>query len=168
MAQEGTVRRVLIAIGLVVATLTVFAPPSSAAVFSAPTNLTIHVRGSAVFGKLVGPPQCRNNQRIHLWVNGTHVRSTLTDSGGNYLFQTSLTSGDEVQTIFLGSREGNHPDRSNCAPSASRVVTVKEHGHNGEGDGDGDDDHGHHGDGDDDEVDSVAGALALRLAEIGL
>jgi hypothetical protein len=157
------VRRALIAIGLVFTTLTILAPPSGAAVFSAPTHLTIHVRGSAVFGKLVGPPQCRGTQRIHLWINGTEVRSTLTDSGGNYLFATSLTSGDEVQTIFLGSREGFHPDRSNCAPSASRVVTVKKHGQHDEGD----DDHGHHGDGDDDD-DAVVGALAGRFAGIGL
>jgi hypothetical protein len=139
------------------------------------TNLTIHVKGSSVTGKLVGKPECRPNQTIELWIDGVSQTSTTTDGAGNYAFTWPLAAGNTVQTFFGGSQTGMHPNRFVCTPALSQLVVIKKHRHHGDGDddhghhGDGDDDHDHHGDGDDDEdADAVALALAQRLADIGL
>jgi len=98
---------------------------ADAAVFVGQTNLTIHVRGQTVSGKLVGRPECRPNQTIELWIDGVLQDTTQTDAGGNYSFDTSIAVGDDVQTRFQGSRTGEHPDRFICAPSNSRIVVIK-------------------------------------------
>jgi len=98
---------------------------ADAAVFVGQTNLTIHVRGQTVSGKLVGRPECRPNQTIELWIDGVLQDTTLTDGRGNYSFDTSIAVGDDVQTRFQGSRTGEHPDRFICAPSNSRIVVIK-------------------------------------------
>jgi len=98
---------------------------ASAAVFVGHTNLTIHVRGQTVSGKLVGRPQCRPDQAIELWIDGVLEDTTTTDAKGNYSFDTSITVGDDVQTRFGGSRTGQHPDRFICEPAQSRIVIVK-------------------------------------------
>jgi hypothetical protein len=98
---------------------------ADAAVFVGQTNLTIHVRGQTVSGKLVGRPECRPNQTIELWIDGVLQDTTQTDGRGNYSFDTSIAVGDDVQTRFQGSRTGEHPDRFICAPSNSRIVVIK-------------------------------------------
>ena len=98
---------------------------ADAAVFVGHTNLTIHVRGQTVSGKLVGRPECRPGQTIELWVDGALQDTTTTDSKGNYSFDTSIAVGDDVQTRFQGSRTGEHPDRFICEPSQSRIVIIK-------------------------------------------
>src|SRR3954447_18794479 len=98
---------------------------ANAAVFVGHTNLTIHVSGQTVSGKLVGRPECRPNQSIELWVDGVLQDTTVTDGGGNYSFYASIAVGDDVQTRFEGSRVGQHPNRFVCTPSSSRVVVIK-------------------------------------------
>jgi len=98
---------------------------AGAAVLVGQTNLTIHVRGQTVSGKLVGRPECRPNQTIELWIDGVLQDTTSTDANGNYSFDTSKAVGDDVQTRFEGSRTGQHPNRFICAPSNSRIVVIK-------------------------------------------
>jgi hypothetical protein len=142
------------------------------------TNLTIHVKGSSVTGKLVGKPACRPNQKIDLLIDGVSQTSTMTDSAGNYAFTWPLSAGNTVQTSFGGSHTGQHPNRLVCTPALSRLVTVKKHegddGDHHHGDDDdhhnGDDDHHHHDGDDDDRAEAAATfrVLALRSADIGL
>ncbi len=103
-----------------------FAPQiAGATVLVGQTNLTIHVRGGSVEGKLVGNPACRGDQSIDLYVDGVLVDSTTTDGAGNYAFGVSLFPPTDVQTRFAGSRTGVHPDRFICEPANSRIVIVK-------------------------------------------
>ena len=101
---------------------------ASATVFVGQTNLTIHVDGTSISGKLVGRPECRPNQTIELWVDGALQDTTTTDGDGNYGFTYPLVPPTDVQTRFGGSRTGEHPDRFICAPALSRIVIVKAKG----------------------------------------
>jgi hypothetical protein len=136
---------------------------ADAAVFVGHTNLTIHVKGQTVSGKLVGRPECRPNQTIELFVDGVSQGTTTTDGSGNYSFTGSFSAGSTVYTFFAGSQTGLHPNRFICTPAVSRVVKIKGHGNGG------DDDHGNHGNdvhgnhhGDDD------AAVLIGLARLGV
>src|SRR4051794_36729399 len=118
-------RRFWLASLVTVTVVLLFTQMADAAVFVGHTNLTIHVRGQTVSGKLVGRPECRANQSIELWVDGVLQDTTTTDANGNYSFDTSIAVGDDVQTRFEGSRTGQHPNRFICEPSMSRIVVVK-------------------------------------------
>jgi len=118
-------RRFWLASVVTVTAVLFFAQMADAAVFVGHTNLTIHVRGQTVSGKLVGRPECRPNQTIELWIDGVLQDTTTTDANGNYSFDTSISVGDDVQTRFQGSRTGQHPNRFICSPSNSRIVIVK-------------------------------------------
>jgi hypothetical protein len=152
-------RRALTSSALIVIATLFLVQPVSAKVFVGHTNLTIHVKGSSVTGKLVGNPKCRPDQTIELFVDGLSQGTTSTDGSGNYSFTGSFSAGSTVYTFFAGSKSGEHPDRFVCTPAVSRVVKIKGHGH---GDGD-DDDHGHHGDDDDDAV-SIGALARLPIA----
>jgi hypothetical protein len=91
------------------------------------TNLTIHVKGSSVTGKLVGKPECRPNQTIELWIDGVSQTTTTTDGAGNYAFTWPLSAGNTVQTFFGGSQTGLHPNRFVCTPALSRLVVIRDH-----------------------------------------
>jgi len=118
-------RRFWLASVVTVRAVLFFAQMADAAVFVGHTNLTIHVRGQTVSGKLVGRPECRPNQTIELWIDGVLQDTTTTDANGNYSFDTSISVGGDVQTRFQGSRTGQHPNRFICSPSNSRIVVVK-------------------------------------------
>ena len=96
---------------------------ASAHVFSAPTNLSIQVKDSIVFGKLASRPECRGGQTIRLLIDGQVIDSTTTDAQGRYTFSFTPESGVRIQTRFDGSRSGHHPHRHVCQPSTSRLVT---------------------------------------------
>jgi hypothetical protein len=105
-----------------VLSLLICVAPASAHVFVAPTNLTIHAKGSTVSGMLVGRPECRGGQTIVLVVDGHVIDSTTTDTRGRYAFSYTLQPPSTVQTRFGGSHTGAHPHRHICRPSASRLV----------------------------------------------
>jgi hypothetical protein len=116
-------RRVLgtTAAGLVVSL--VMCTAATAHVFVAPTHLTIHVKNSTVSGMLVGRPECRGGQTVHLVIDGQVIDSTTTDTKGRYVFSYTPQPPVRIQTRFDGSQSGPHPHRHMCQPSASRLVT---------------------------------------------
>ncbi len=110
---------------LVLIAATLSAQYAWAAVFVGQTNLTIHVSGSSVTGKLVGRPECRPDQPLELLVDGAVQSTTTTDGAGNYTFTGSFSSGSSVQTSFGGSQAGLHPDRFDCTPALSRYTVER-------------------------------------------
>ncbi len=126
-------RRQLVAVLLVLTGGAVIVPGmASATVWVGQTNLTIHVKGSAVDGRLVGRPECRPAQDIQLLVNGVVADVTTTDSSGAYAFTYAAALPVDLQTRFAGTRTGEHPDRFICEASQSRIVVVtKTHGPGG-------------------------------------
>src|SRR3954451_10506453 len=97
-------RRTFTATVFVFTVIVLLVQPVSAMVIVGHTNLTIHVTGSSVSGKLVGKPQCRPNQTIELFVDGASQGTTSTDGSGNYSFTGSFSSGSTVYTFFGGSQ----------------------------------------------------------------
>jgi hypothetical protein len=163
-------RRAFIATAFVSVAIFLSVQPASANVFVGHTNLTIHVTGSSVSGKLVGNPQCRPDQTIELFVDGASQGTTSTDGSGNYSFTGSFSTGSTVYTFFAGSQTGLHPNRFVCTPAVSRVVTITGRGH-GEGGGNenhsgNDDEHGNHNGNGDDGAARMIG-LARLVASVG-
>jgi hypothetical protein len=164
-------RRAFIATAFVSVAIFLSVQAASANVFVGHTNLTIHVAGSSVYGKLVGNPQCRPDQTIELFVDGASQGTTSTDGSGNYSFTGSFSTGSTVYTFFGGSQTGQHPNRFVCTPAVSRVVAIKGQG-NGNSGGDhenhngNDDEHGNHNGNGDDEAARMIG-LARLVASVG-
>ena len=118
-----TIRRILGAGPAALMVSLLLSNAASAHVFVAPTHLTIHVRDSTVSGMLVGRPECRGGQTVHLVIDGHVVDSTTTDVKGRYAFSFTPEPPVRIQTTFGGSQSGLHPHRHECRPSASRLVT---------------------------------------------
>src|SRR5215203_3376671 len=125
-------RRLFVSAVIAATVVGLWAQPAGAKVFVGHTNLTIHVTTQSVTGKLVGRPECRPGQTIELFVDGLLSQTTITDDMGNYSFSVTAAAPSKDQTRFEGSRTGEHPDRFICAPSLSRLVVLKGHGHGDE------------------------------------
>lgn len=110
--------------GFVLAVLAVMTLPGAARadVWVAPTNLTIHVSGGEVSGKLAGRPECRDAQRIELLADAVRVDFTTTDPDGSYTFASYPIDALTLQASFPGSRTGLHPHRHDCLPSVSKTL----------------------------------------------
>jgi hypothetical protein len=115
--------RVGVVLGLMLAVV-VTAGPASADVWIAPTHLTIHVKDSHVYGKLVGRPECRPGMTIHLFVDGVEVATTVTGPKGDYSFNHQPNPPESINTYFGGAQLADHPDHNECSPSSSRTVRV--------------------------------------------
>jgi hypothetical protein len=112
--------------------------PASAAVKQVTTHTQMTVSDKSIHkGEVVkfkvrlkaGVAKCFKQMPIQLLKNGNQVGQKTTNNKGKVVFKKHPKKTAKWQARFPGKKTGNHPNRKNCLPSASKKIkiTVKKH-----------------------------------------